>query len=229
MSSWIDRYRAVLWKQGVYVTDEGELVRLEGLGTEPPRQEVLDFLNGKQEDHRIESRQLRNWVSDLAHVTTRIGAGDSTDPTALESVFWIRLAGVLIEIPKKYRKAVELFGKHSPHPKSDLGLMFALFAAIEALRARFDEDELLWIEYRRHVDAHVLQSAYSPQWAKSKDAPTSERLSQILGRSLSLAEWDAKLDRVFRRYLSEPAMAKDFARRALDSILEVEQAVLRVT
>ena len=92
-----------------------------------------------------------------------------------------------------------------------------IIECIDAMYAAFNEDELAYLEYRRHVECHPLQDGYK---MKVSDGKIIDRTRKLTRRLWTHEEEDAALRRVFRRYgrifaagPDETPIAREFAAR----------------
>jgi hypothetical protein len=172
---------------------------------------------------------MREWVWDFVRTVERLTAGDSTDQAALNTAFWLRLYGVVVDLRVSLALPRELCRVQTPRRGSDLEAIWLQARAVEDLRGLLDEDELLWAEYRRHVEAHIYQTPYEPQWNKGRQQPRDTFTSRYTERTYTVTDLDKRLDSVFRRYaLSEHAIASDFATRLQELARGLLAATLRV-
>ena len=154
--------------------------------------------------------QIRNWIRDAGHITGLVANGESD----LVPVFWIRLYGILndvAEIVARQAEFLESMGKEAPECSR-------MEEAIDGLAKVFTDDELVYLQYRRHVECHPLQTAYRLDLTSKG---LKDRVAQRLASkpSMTVAETDAAIDRVLTKFgIRETEIAIDFAKRALASV-----------
>jgi hypothetical protein len=133
--------------------------------------------------------RLLHWVANADHVTGRVASGTAIYEE--QAIFVLRLAGILIDLRGRFPGPTDLTpqeiaagGFAAEHREQ---CRMKLVNAIAALRARLTEDELLWLELRRHEQGHPSLNGYMP---KLDDGPRWDRwTSKILdGRELSIGE-----------------------------------------
>ncbi len=168
-------------------------------------------------EERAEFNAIRPWIwtQDLLNAATRLPA----QPTAeLACVFWLRLFGVLTELTRHYREADKLFGPIPAHDR--------VLAALAELLALFDEDERIYIHYRRDTEGHIWQDSYQLSGHVDKPKLVEDRFYFLLGRNVSHDDAHKSTQTVLRRYpVNELAIAVDFARRARPRILALVEAL----
>jgi len=89
--------------------------------------------------------------------------------------------------------------------------------ALRAVRAALDEDDCIWLHYRRDTECHVFQDAYdlSVRNGKSKE----QRRFELIEKTISVDEFDKRARAFLRKYnVNEPAIAVAFAKRLAPSI-----------
>lgn len=213
MATFDERVRVVLAQRGVTFDERGRFALAASFsGPDQPSQAVVDYLNERSAGSNVRTGVQFDWSADFVHTIDRIVAGNSTDGHALRVVFFLRLYGLVVDFRKNY----QLFrtSLRSPSsPGSDLWHLTNVLDALESMRAELTEDEQLYAEYRRHVDAHVLQGAYDLQWNRPKDVAKERFTSKYTGVEYDVRDLNGRLDAVIRRYQGEPAIAADFARR----------------
>jgi hypothetical protein len=167
-------------------------------------------------DHAdIMAPQMAGWIRDAVRVSRQVAFGN----TDLIPVFWIRLYGVLADIGDKVGGQIEMVIAAGV-PLRELG---PLNQALMALVAVFTKDELIFLQYLRHVQCHPLQDAYRLKLtAKGLKDEVKHRL---LGDTKTLEETNAAIRRVHRRFgIDEDAIAADFAKRSYERLAQFQAA-----
>jgi hypothetical protein len=166
-----------------------------------------------------------SWVQNLHHTVERIVAGDSVDESSLRVVFFLRLHGLFVDFPKSNHRIISVMGD-GPSPAGSIGAKLrAVLSAIEGMRDELTEDEQLYAEYRRHVDGHLWQSAYEPQWPVGAKEPSKAFASKYTGKQYAFADVQERIAGVMRRCGAESAIAEDFARRLMPHATRIVQAM----
>jgi hypothetical protein len=164
--------------------------------------------------------QLLRWIGDTLTITARV----AHEPTEMLPLFWIRLYGLLTDVTDFVELTVE---------QSHDGLcMFPLArtrtarsplpTALARLRAVFEEDELLYIEYRRHAECDPFQTKY-----RSRRGALAAHVPSVLleGRPVTVASAHAAFDKVLAVHGgSEERVGNAFARRVLPALHALDAA-----
>ena len=217
---WNTALRKALLARGVGYTDDGKCFLLPNYGrADQPSQAAIDACNARIEFSRVYPTQRREWIRDLRHTIARLLAGDSNDASAVRAVFWLRLRGVLVDLREHPAFQVVSSNATPPRPGSDLERFTMWVSSMNAVRAILSENELLWAEYRRHVEAHIHQGAYEPQLNKKKSAVKAKFTSKYTEKTYDVHDLDNRLGAVLAAHRnSEPAIALDFARRLREPV-----------
>jgi hypothetical protein len=155
---------------------------------------------------------LNRTASQLASLPAAAAAVDT------QSVFWIRLHGVLTEVGDSYEHMCNLGSRDRD--------VLAVRDAIRDLRGSLDEDELLWVHYRRDTECHVWQESYELQGAKGR-LKDERKFALLGGKTLQVDEIDRRLRAMVRKYnVDEPAIAVAFATKLQPRIAAVLSAML---
>lgn len=206
--------RSALLERGVLVDENGSMhLDPTHRGTDMPTQIQIDYLNQIRATRAAYSQMQLSWATDLLSTLRRIITGASTDPTALRVVLFLRLHGLLVEFPGHWQVASTALAGDTPNDSSDGAAFLAVLEAIEMMRTALTEDELLYIEYRRHVDAHIWQGAYDLQWNKARNAVQDQFQSKATGKGYLREDVDRRLGGVIRGFGSEAAVAASIAKR----------------
>jgi hypothetical protein len=169
---------------------------------------------------RIIGHQMADWIRDTARVTQLV-ANSNTD---LIPIFWIRLYGVLADVADQIDKVCD----NPEHARQilathEFAAALRVRNAITNIASVFNEDELVYLQYRRHVECHPLQNAYRIRVAgKAFQDSVHHRL---LDKAMTVEDSDAACVRLFAKHgLSESRVAINFAQRVLQAVLELQLA-----
>lgn len=153
---WWNVVRGFLAQRGITLDSSGRYsLDPTYSGTDAPSQTLLDTMNAAAPFRNVHPRQQLNWVRDFDHTIERLMAANSSDPAALECVFWIRLHGILVDIDGSFDPVRQLCGDMKRTPGSLLASAQPVMDEIAAVRRALSEGELLWAEHSRHAEAHV--------------------------------------------------------------------------
>jgi len=181
----------------------------------------LRLSTGPQRHRDAPLRQLAAWVGETLDAAERAGGGS---PAALP-VFWLRLYGVLTDVADFVALTVE---------EAQDGLcMFPLArereqvsplpAAMERLSALLDEDELLYIEYRRHVECDPFQTKYRVRRGRHGAGHVPSALLE--GRPVTIEEAESAFQRLFVKHgADEERIGVELARRLLPALRALDAA-----
>ena len=164
--------------------------------------------------------QLLAWISPSSRITNLMASG----VTEVLPLFWIRLYGVLADIAD--------FVELTMDDLDDRSCMFPLARAgsdtgpirrtIAVLKALYTNDELLYIEYRRHVECHPMQSKYRSRRQRS-GLPGHVPSALLDGAQVTVAEAEAAFHRLHLRYeFDDDRIGVAFARKAVFPMRELE-------
>jgi hypothetical protein len=142
------------------------------------------------------------WASLLHRMCVALRNGKADPPGIFESVFWIRLYGALTEIPRRFaffrEWADETASTSRDHPWITSGA--AVFAACEALRSSLSEEELVFVAFLRHVQAHVYQEGFEfaiePPGPRGRGAVRTGTTVPTAGSRFEVDEVHAIVDRI---------------------------------
>ncbi|MBC7461404.1 MAG: hypothetical protein H7287_08580 [Thermoleophilia bacterium] len=141
--------------------------------------------------------RMLHWLASADHVTGRVASGASIYEE--QAVFVVRLAGILSDLRRRFGGPSSL----TPEQLAEGGYREQLreehrakvVAAIAALHARLTEDELLWLELRRHEQSHPWLDGYRPKashgdrWDQWESAMLDKRvlpLDEVIDRCAAL-------------------------------------------
>lgn len=162
----------------------------------------------------VRAKQELQWVQHLDLIGDDLLAKREASPYF--GLFWIRLSSVVAELIPKGREMYEFMkGLSEADRKRHLGipLYMAQHEAALAIRDALSEDELIYLDYKRHCECHIHQDAYRLGIPKNKLRTT--RLFRMLGnQEITIETLDQKLSAILRKYgVNENAIAIDFAGR----------------
>lgn len=188
-------------------------------------QRLKTAIYNRSDDH---AHQALQWVQELARVTREVSAQGSAAHADTRTVFWIRLLGVLVEVGDFYEYTVKLAddcGAGATRLATDARVVRD---AIRAVRDSMDEDERLWLHYRRDVECHVWQQSY--ELSRKKNGLKEKRGFALLGgKELTVDDFDQRSTALFRKHgRSEPAIAAHFAKLLVPGIEHVLDAMRRL-
>ena len=171
--------------------------------------------------------QILNWTKHAHLCAYEITTQRDKAPHGSVAIFWVRLYGILKDLDQFLEKRIAAATK--PDPEIDAHFakvgrkrssepnpsMVKMRGVIAELRKLFDDDDLLWLEYRRHVDAHPFQNAYSRLDGQGKDRTTFK--SKLLG-NLPLVDVKRRLQAFIAKRQDERLLAVHFATRAVNHL-----------
>lgn len=168
--------------------------------------------------------QLLAWISSSLRVALAAADGDAR---ALGSL-WIKLFGVFAEVADfvsvraaGVRPCDALFPAARGLPDWS-----AVELALAALRACFDQEELLYLEHRRELEVHAFQSAVRAARRPLGARPRLACSSLLGGREVRTEDAESAFQRLLWKYaLREEQIGFDFARRSIPHLRALEQAV----
>lgn len=171
---------------------------------------------------RVNSPQQMNWLIDAARVATLVAEGN----TDLAPLFWIRLYGILHDIYDKlagHRNLAVLNGAR-PHP-----LIVAFLKATEDLSGLFSPDERLYIQYRRDVESHPIQTNYEFKVDERGRAVETFKHKMLAQRiPVSLEEFRAAVKRLLATVPDETVLARVLASRCSNALLGLREHGARI-
>jgi len=191
------------------------------------REAVIDELVN---DEAVLKAQVRWWAWDAQDCAGRLAASVA-NTSELRAVFWVRLAGVLIDIDERMgRQAWDAMLAELPQVGEGFRaeLRERAIVALEQLRHLFSQEELLYIEFQRDTHAHPYADTYR---LKLNAEPTWKwKRSKIIHASVQVALLRDVMRAINQRY-KEPEVeaAVDFARRAWLALSNVHGAILPLT
>lgn len=152
----------------------------------------------------------RRWINTFAQCMQTFASSEEVDEATI-GMFWIRLWGIVVELPKSMRVGGDLFASLSEAQAANLSPTLKAIAkwhrrsaiALDAIRDALSDDMLLYLEWRRHVECHMQQSAFMVQLNGKPGAwksPKTRSTFKTVGREVGVQEcWEA-LQRVSKDY-----------------------------
>ena len=168
----------------------------------------------------LRGAQHHNWARrchSLARMATTRSPADEADAPIL-GMFVVTLVGMLDETARFFERAA---GASDPdHQRQGA----AGVDVVRRLRAAFTDDDLIYLQYRRHVECHPTQDGYEQGFSGDQPLTVKSRFAAEKTR----AEVDAQLTRVMRRIgpLNEYDYVRKLAARALPFLGYVELAAM---
>jgi hypothetical protein len=146
----------------------------------------------------------------LNRVTTEVVAHGRDVSGDTEMAFWIRLCQMLLELGAKYEFLGELLG---PQPHNAMCRdTLAVRDAIRAVRDALDEDERIYLQYRRDTMCHIWQDSYELNARNGK--LKEQRSFSLIGQPLHVDEFDRRVRAFLLKHgVDETRIAVEFARR----------------
>lgn len=153
----------------------------------------------------------------LEHVTAELVTNGTNAAWPFFSVFWIRLHGVFTDLAAPNERRFEILGldRHTYKANGGSLLHIAQFTlgAIDMIRQRLTEDELLYLDYKRHSESHPIQSAYDLQIQKGGKIIDTRRVPTLGNKPFTIAQCDAAIRRVLKAHRDEEETAVGFAKK----------------
>ncbi|MCB9635965.1 MAG: hypothetical protein H6721_27970 [Sandaracinus sp.] len=171
----------------------------------------------------VQSLQTFRWLQSAVFYAERVAAGNASD--AEDELFWIRVAGVLLDIRKRQSEHLSFFDKvfgDQIATSRALEQTRRFVEAIDELIALLPEDERHYLVYRRHCACHPIQSAYRTRLRKGSLADVrSPNDSASMPQDVS----EDMLRAVLRRYgRDEREVGRAIAARVLHPLRIVARA-----
>ena len=158
--------------------------------------------------------QIANWLSDAVRVTEMVAKGN----TDIIPVFWIRMYGILADITDEITRQLD-FATSMNVPRRKVSL---LKGAIDVLAKTFTEDELIYLQYRRHVECHPLQDSY--RLKLTGGGLQDSVFLRLPGKKTTVVFTTETIRSVLQRYgVAEHLIALDFAKRSLVPLSNVQK------
>lgn len=166
---------------------------------------------------RTSGRQLEQWTASAAIYASGVARSAGNEHAAFDGMFWIRAYGVLVEVRDHFAELDATVAGHQNEAPGGAVPIYrrwfaAILGAIAGARTALTDDELLYFEYRRHVECHIFQTQYNLRVARD-GMVVERRRSNILSRDMTIEDTDAAIQRVLQRYRGETTIAVDIAKR----------------
>jgi hypothetical protein len=229
-----DELIRILSRRGLTLGSNGVWERMPHYrGGNPVTDEQLRFVNetNQRRQSDTDARLRRQWIENLNHVVEELDQHGLEAPWPFQSLFWIRLHGVFMDLRSWYSTVFQTIGIDPGTYVSNHGsaVEFAVmtFRAIECLRDQFTEDELIYADYRRHTESHPTQTSYNVRWSQRGAAVVDRHGVPSIGREFTVAELDAAVQRVLAAHPSEAAIAVALARRVRGPLQRLTDQIRR--
>lgn len=242
---WDKKLIEELRKNGIDYNN-GKLTKLPTYsGNDPHIDAKLEYHNVSLERKQdwVHGQMKLQWVESLED-TIDLLCQDNGDWTVAKA-FWIHLDETIDEFLSSEEKSLENLKNLLPSPtfwklaedyakslndKSVVGLLIREVEAAKALKSLFAKEELVFIDYRRQTDCHIIQESYDVQLKKNNQIKY-ERNMPILGPGVSLPikDIDKMVHDLLRKYnpnlflhIDETRIAIDFAKRIRATALDTK-------
>jgi len=189
------------------------------------------YLAATQQKGSVWGQQTLQWVRSAYLHALEVATKGQEASAAVTGMFWIRVCGVFTDIRPAIAKHVESLSTMGAGPEqpesitSQLrGLAQLCLERIDAVKAALTEDELVYLEYRRHVEAHPWQNSYELRLGKNGIIDTKE----VFGERKSVDELNVLIRRLLLKYgVNEDAIAVELARRVVPLLSATHEAFQR--
>ncbi len=163
--------------------------------------------------------QVIAWIQDSCRVAELAAAGAAE----VLPLFWIRIYGVLTEVADFIELTTDQVDDSCVFPLARLGSdNGAARDVMAALRAVYTKGELLYIEYRRHLETHPLHSRYRARRAGSRST-TLVPSALVGGVPVTVEAAEAAFSQLRVKYgWDEERIGMEFAARAASLLRELE-------
>jgi hypothetical protein len=192
------------------------------------------FLRARKGYGDIVAQQILEWTSRARRCTASVASGD-LHPDII-AVFWISIYGLMTDVREHVVKQRETLTNTAETTLGAFGLSRSIASdirrivdRIDAIYTTFNEDELAYIEYRRHVECHPLQRGSE---IAIQDGTIIDRPRRLTKRSWTYEDEDAALRRVIRTHgkirmtgPEEAPIAQLFARRLAPLVGLIDEAL----
>lgn len=120
--------------------------------------ETLRLLRDSEFQTTRDVRLTCLWVVECRDLAREIIAGEANDWAVC--LYWIRLWGLLGEVLVHWKKRLRLPDAPELDVKVVRSHVQRLVSLVESVPGMLSDEQLVWIEYRRHFQAHAVQTDY---------------------------------------------------------------------
>jgi hypothetical protein len=173
---------------------------------------------------------VSQWVQSLRRLTRRILTDEATDDDV--ALFWIRLSGVINELPEELNLVAELAEVADTEPnafrtKLMLSHKAAVLEGARAIGTHLTRREHVYLDYRRQRAAHLTQDSYRVR--PRKDGRGGHQLREArqvpwLKEDVAFPEVWATIAEFERTAAGELGVARHFASRVFNLVDSLSQA-----
>jgi hypothetical protein len=177
----------------------------------------------------VEHEQEKQWIRTAVRYAEMTASGYGDPSEAPGALFWIRLFEVLGTLRDQWTRQAAMLDEvvgndDDERRRARLTRLYVepqrrVLEAMEALRSEFSEDELLYVERRRHVEAHPYQRGYRLLGRRGGFSPDFK--SVLTGSTYSVEGVGARTLAVNKARGGEAAAARSFATRSADRLRTV--------
>lgn len=176
------------------------------------------FIHAVRKRGDVRAQLALQWVQNLARIANELVARGTNTSIDTQAAFWIRLHGVLVEVGGNYEYLGNLIGTEPTGDNASCALVVR--DAIRATRDALDEDERIWLHYRRDTECHVVPEAY--ELAVKNGKLKEQRRFALLDQTIHVDLFDKRVRAFLRKYdVNEPAIAVAFAKRLAPLIANI--------
>ena len=161
----------------------------------------------------LQLRREVEWVNELESICQRFVSGCYVASDT--SLFWIRLYGFLTEI--SYQKPTFPITNSAQQSVADIVTEAA--KRYDAIRCKLSDDEIIYIDYQRTIEAHLFPNTYFLHRKNPKRPVTRERNIRALNEKYSLAEIRQSIEQV-EQLGSRDMIADAISRRISDNVTD---------
>lgn len=166
-------------------------------------------------------RQLATWVGETLQTAERAAAGSSESLP----LFWVQLYGLLTDVSDFVQLTVQedhdglcMFPLARGQAQSS-----PLPLALDLLTSLLDEDDLLYVEYRRHVACDPFQAKYRIRRGRHGMGHVPSAL--LGGRPVTIDQAECAFQRLFGKHgHDEERIGSELARRVLPALRALDAA-----
>jgi hypothetical protein len=172
--------------------------------------------------------RIRHWTSQLTECAKGIVANGENAPWYFVEFFWIRLYGLLEELPRQLSGLAERAAEHPKHAR--LQLASALFDAVQEVRSSLSDEEIVFLDYMRQRSSHLRQSSYEVRWdSKGLVADDGKQFRLIPGRTFSIVDIDKIIREMLERHQGDYGVASMLVQKLEKQLVKVILLVQQYT